>query len=348
MVKHQSQGEISMQVPVHQVLDVSVVMPVYNRSGLIVRALDSIRRQARPPKALIVVDDASTDDTIEQVRSWSQRTNFPVVIESMAKNGGPAAARNHGIAVATTSLVAFLDSDDEHLPNTLEKLVAALEGNPSAVVAFGDATKVTPTRTIQNAMFQQRIDVETTVERTAEDTDTYWLRDAKSTLLGASLIPTCSACFRRDDAMAIGGMPTAYRTGEDWLFWLKLTERGRFICYLEDLSIVYRHSDNLTHANSAAIASRLKLVGFMSLLDGSAGITLTPVQRSRIDDLARRRTATLRYQASRLGFGNYFRQMRAIPGYSTGQFLSDAVKDPKSLLRAIVSSVRPLPAPASE
>lgn len=337
-----------MQAPMQAMLDVSVIMPAFNRSGLIVRALESIRNQTRHPRELIVVDDASTDDTVDQVQAWSQRSGFPVTIERMSQNGGPAAARNRGITRASTSLIAFLDSDDEHLPHTLEKLVSALEQHPAAVVSFGDATKVTPTRSLPNAMFQQRINIAETLEPTGTDAATWWLLDAKSTLLGASLIPTCSACFRRAEALAIGGMPTFYRAGEDWLFWLKLSEHGRFVCILEDLSVVHRHEGNLTHPGSAADASRQKVIGFLALLDGSAGITLTRDQRAHVDILLRQRKTALRYQASRLGLRDYFRQMRGIPGCSNAGFVRDVLLDPKSLLRAMFASWRPLAAPASE
>lgn len=319
-------------------LDVSVIMPAFNRSSLIVRALESIRMQARPPKELIVVDDASSDDTVEQVRAWSERSGFPVTIERMPVNGGPAVARNRGIELATTTYVAFLDSDDEHLPGTLEKLVQALEQHLDAVVAFGDATRVSTTGTVPNAMFIQRIDVDATVESTAPGASTWWLRDAKSTMLRASLIPTCSSCFRRADALAIGGMPTAYRAGEDWLFWLKLSERGRFICYLEDLSIVHRHAHNLTHPSAAADASRQKVIGFRALLDGSAGIALTDVQRGRVEVMIQQRIHMMRYQASRLGLGAYFRHMRGIPDYTAARFVLDSVRYPKTTLRATLGS----------
>jgi len=331
-----------MQAPIQRTLDVSIVMPVYNRSALIARALDSIRNQACLPQELIVVDDASTDDTVQQVQAWSERTGFPVILEKMPKNGGPAAARNRGIEIAKTSMVAFLDSDDEHLPGALEKLAQALESHPDAVVAFGDATKITPTRRDPHAMFQPRINASELLEPTRQGDITWWLRDAKSALLAASFIPTCSACFRRTDALAVGGMPTAYRAGEDWLFWLKLSERGRFICYLEDFSVVHRHASNITHPNHAVDASRQKIIGFLALLDGTAGITLTDTQRAKVSAFMQERVRVLRYQASRLGLRNYFQQMRNIPGYSTTDFLADAVRHPKSLLRATVATWRPL------
>lgn len=126
----------------HPSLDVTIVMPAYNRSKLIRRALDSVRTQSHWPREVIVVDDASTDDTVEQVLAWSREFGVPTRVERLARNGGPAVARNRGIELAATRYVCFLDSDDEQTTHTLEKLVAALEANPSAAAAFADATRV--------------------------------------------------------------------------------------------------------------------------------------------------------------------------------------------------------------
>ncbi|MGZ5202115.1 MAG: glycosyltransferase family 2 protein [Telluria sp.] len=328
-------------------LDVTVVMPAYNRVALIGRALDSIRAQRRWPREVIVVDDASSDGTAAEVERWSALTGFPVRVERLPRNGGAAAARNHGMRIAVSTYIAFLDSDDEHLPGALERLVLALERAPDAVVAFGDATKVTPTRSISGAMFRQKVDFDQVVDPIDPQARLYRLRDPKSTFLKASLIPTCSSCFRRADALAVGGMPTEFRTGEDWLFWLKLTQRGAFVLVADDLSIAHRHPANLTHGASSANTSRDKLVGYLGLLDGSAGITLDTRQRAFVGQLVRERAALLRYQASLLGLRGYLKYALGVPGYSRKAALAEAIADPKSMLRALISSVARPSAPTA-
>jgi glycosyltransferase involved in cell wall biosynthesis len=327
-------------------LDVTVVMPAYNRAALIGRALDSIRAQRRWPREVIVVDDASSDDTVAEVERWSARTGFPVRVERLARNGGAAAARNHGMRLAAGTYIAFLDSDDEHLPGALERLVLALEREPNAVVAFGDATKLTPTRSISGAMFRQKVDFDQVVDPIDPQARLYRLRDPKSTFLKASLIPTCSSCFRRADALAVGGMPTEFRTGEDWLFWLKLTQRGAFVLVADDLSIAHRHPANLTHGASSANTSRDKLVGYLGLLDGSAGITLDTRQRAFTKQLVRERAALLRYQASLLGLRGYFKYVLGVPGYPPKAALAGTIADPKSVVRAFLSTFMRAPAAA--
>ncbi|HXK57940.1 MAG TPA: glycosyltransferase family A protein [Gammaproteobacteria bacterium] len=98
---------------------ISVVVPTFNRSGTLRRALQSIARQTRAPDQIIVVDDGSTDDTRQMVTS-----RFPQAIYLHQPNRGVSSARNLGINSASGEWIALLDSDDEWLPG---KLSAQLE-----------------------------------------------------------------------------------------------------------------------------------------------------------------------------------------------------------------------------
>lgn len=103
-------------------LSCTVVIPTHNRADLLPRALESIARQTVLPEQLIVVDDHSTDGTDDVVGKWlSERTpGFKVIFEK-APVRGVSAARNLGAKLAGTEWLAFLDSDDEWLPEKLER-----------------------------------------------------------------------------------------------------------------------------------------------------------------------------------------------------------------------------------
>ena len=100
---------------------VTVVIPTNNRKGLLPRALASVARQIRLPEEVIVVDDGSTDDTEGLIRQ-----QFPEVRYLQQENRGVSAARNRGIREAKGEWVAFLDSDDEWLPEKLDRQLDAL------------------------------------------------------------------------------------------------------------------------------------------------------------------------------------------------------------------------------
>ncbi len=103
---------------------VSVIIPTYERAGVLGRAIDSVLGQTRPAEELLVVDDGSEDRTAELVAS------YPGVRYERIAHRGVSAARNRGIALATGVWLAFLDSDDEWLPAKLAEQLAALESSP--------------------------------------------------------------------------------------------------------------------------------------------------------------------------------------------------------------------------
>ena len=97
-------------------LNVSVIIPTYNRKNLLKRALHSVISQTFVPQEIIVVDDGSSDRTKDWV---SER--FPDVRYIYQDNSGVSSARNAGIKEAIGSWIAFLDSDDEWMSNKLEQ-----------------------------------------------------------------------------------------------------------------------------------------------------------------------------------------------------------------------------------
>jgi glycosyltransferase involved in cell wall biosynthesis len=108
---------------------ISVVIPLYNKQGTIGRAIHSVLRQGVADLEVIVVDDGSTDGSVQQVLAIDDAR---VALIRQA-NAGPGRARNAGAREARAELLAFLDGDDEWLPGFLAAGVAALSQHPDAV-----------------------------------------------------------------------------------------------------------------------------------------------------------------------------------------------------------------------
>ena len=104
---------------------ISVIVPTYNRAQQLPRALDSILCQSCSPKEIIVVDDGSTDET-----SALMTSEYQEIVFIQQQNTGESSARNVGIKRASGDWIAFLDSDDEWLPEKLEIQMKALYENP--------------------------------------------------------------------------------------------------------------------------------------------------------------------------------------------------------------------------
>ena len=99
---------------------VSVVMPVFNREDRVARALESVLAQDFPDFELVIVDDASTDGTVQVVERYPDER---IVVLRQPEHRFGGAARNRGIREARSDLIAFLDSDDEFLPHKLTFVV---------------------------------------------------------------------------------------------------------------------------------------------------------------------------------------------------------------------------------
>ena len=111
---------------------VSFIMPVYNSEDTIHRAVHGIQRQSYANLEIILVDDGSTDGTLALLRQMEAEDSRVHVIAK--ENGGPASARNAGLAVAKGKWIHFHDSDDWMAPNTVERMVEATTWGPCDMV----------------------------------------------------------------------------------------------------------------------------------------------------------------------------------------------------------------------
>jgi glycosyltransferase involved in cell wall biosynthesis len=108
----------------HDALDVTVIVPVHNGAETVGQTLASVAAQTRQPARVIVVDDASTDDSVEVAR----RSGLPQLdVIALRPNRGVGGARNAGASSSSTTWLAFLDADDSWEPTFLEEVVGAAE-----------------------------------------------------------------------------------------------------------------------------------------------------------------------------------------------------------------------------
>lgn len=103
---------------------VTVILPVRNRADVILRSVSSVLSQSHPIERLIVIDDGSTDDTFALVQGLR---NPRIDVQKLPENCGVAEARNLGLDIASTRLVAFQDSDDIWHPRKLELQIDAMQ-----------------------------------------------------------------------------------------------------------------------------------------------------------------------------------------------------------------------------
>lgn len=208
-----------------------VVVPVFNRPDLIIRALDSVAAQSRPPDAVAVVDDGSTDTTAPVVASWIEA--HPDLHAQMIRsaNMGASAARNLGLARMGQGmdLVAFLDSDDLWPADFLARGCLALQSRPDAAAASTDRE------------FRWQHEARRRHDSLASITANPWqwmiVRDAG--------IGSCTL-FRLTAVHAAGGYPEDIPTGHDSVLFGRIAAHGPWL-HLPGAPTIFLRSSSHGH-----------------------------------------------------------------------------------------------------
>ena len=204
---------------------VSAVIPAYNAADTIERALDSVYAQTYPNIIeVIVVDDGSTDATAQVIRD-----KFPDVILIQQENGGNAAARNAGVDVAIGEYIAFLDADDEWLPDKIAYQVSFLRMHHGCAVLLTRA--YVHSDRARSFLFGLG----------AQDGARFLTYgDWFSRTAFRRFLPCCSSwVVRRDAFLALGGFDTRLRCAVDWQMLLRACGQGHGVAGL--LRPLFRH-----------------------------------------------------------------------------------------------------------
>jgi glycosyltransferase involved in cell wall biosynthesis len=200
---------------------ISVVIPSYNGEAFIAEALQSVFHQTRPVDEIIVVDDGSSDGTIEILKKYADKITL---IENSHK-GNPAFGRNIGIEKATGNFIAFLDQDDLWPENKLEIQIANLQQKTDAMVDFGKV----------KLLNQQNLKDQTHLAQFFNEKHDYFL-------LSGGL-------FRKEAFGLVGKFDetlTFHSSDFDWI--ARAIEKGIFFSKNETITFIYRiHSGNYSN-----------------------------------------------------------------------------------------------------
>jgi len=123
---------------------VSIVTPSYNQAEFLEETIRSVLEQDYSPIEYVIVDDGSTDDSVEVIRRYEDRLAWWTVQE----NSGQTVALNRGFERTSGELMGFLNSDDTLLPDAVRTMVEAFEGEPDLLLVYGDAVTIQDGRPI--------------------------------------------------------------------------------------------------------------------------------------------------------------------------------------------------------
>ena len=221
----------------NSILNVSVIIPTYNRKNLLKRALYSVSSQTFVPQEIIVVDDGSSDGT----KDWVLE-RFPYVRYIYQDNSGVSSARNAGIKEAKGLWIAFLDSDDEWMPDKLEKQERVINDSKEAWLCH---------------------------------TNEFWVRNSvrvnqmkKHQKYGGYIFENCldicrispsSVLIKKEVFEMVGLFDESLKVCEDYDLWLRITSVLPIIFLDQPLIVKYGgHADQLSRVDNGIEQYRIK------------------------------------------------------------------------------------------
>lgn len=189
-------------------MTISVIIPSHNNGAYLAETLASVRAQTRRPLEVIVVDDASTDDSAAVIARFEEVRRL-----GLERNSGVSLARNTGLFAARGEMVAWLDGDDVWEPGHLATVAGLLEKHPAAGVAFSLTRGFGMSEKVWEPLLPQ-----------FQQVDAFWPSWQQT------VAQTSTCIMWRDRAMALQGFDPAIRAVEDFEFFLRLARQHPFVC----------------------------------------------------------------------------------------------------------------------
>lgn len=225
---------------------VSVIIPTFNRADLLPQAIDSVMAQTHPALEIIVIDDASTDDTADVMQRYSASAGTSPRIRYLRneRNAGIAKSRNRAIAESAGPYVAMLDSDDVWLDSTkIAMQVESLERHPHVAVIGTDASVIDRNGRTVGAIRNLGSD-----------------RGIRATLFIKNQFVTSSMLVRRSVLDETGGFDEDIPIMEDYELWLRIARRHPVANIRRRMTGYRIHDGNITRQNHRAFLDSFRIL----------------------------------------------------------------------------------------
>jgi len=216
---------------------VSVVIPTYNRASTILRSIESVRKQSYKNIEIIVIDDASKDNTESVIQKYLPLSNFVYI--KLTNNVGGAEARNIGIDKSNGEYIAFQDSDDEWMHDKLEKQMTYFTKNDVDIVF----SKIKRISSMGETVFP-KLDTITSLNT--------------AMLLQVNYIGTPSAVIKKNKLEKVSGFDKTLPRLQDWDLFIRLSKISSFYMIPEVLCNAYLQDNSITN-NPKALVETLSI-----------------------------------------------------------------------------------------
>ena len=284
---------------------ITVVIPVRNRERLITRAIESVLAQTLAVDEIIVIDDASTDHTVDAVERLVESLDNLTLI-SLKENVGAARARNIGIDVAKGDLIAFLDSDDVWHVDKLSKQVREFEATAHVAAVFCGVVEVS-FDTSYRGHYIPKPNV------------------TEADLYHSSLLATMScALILKTALLKIGGFDPSLPSCQDWDLFIRLSECGRLTVVQEELVEFWKHDGDRISRNR------------LSVLAGHEAVFEKIYARISDPQLKRRVRTSHEFRMAEIFSTDFVEPLRVIRHAARGLMLTPSWRNARSVIRLLI------------
>lgn len=236
---------MGLEKNMHEAIDISLVVPLYNKELSIAKTMESVLAQTYQPTEVLIVDDGSTDNSVIIVQDFITRNKLHETWLIIRKaNGGVCSARNEGMRLAKYNYIAFLDADDTWCPEYLATQAGMIQDFPEAAM-WGlnwierKKGKDTLLDTGLSKDFRGYI-------------DNYWTKNCTSDLFWSSTVVIRKEVFKR-----IGAFDERIRYSEDLDMWYRIILNYRVAFYAKPFAVYEQDADN------RAMERRVRLKDFL-------------------------------------------------------------------------------------
>jgi GT2 family glycosyltransferase len=206
---------------------VSIITPSYNQAPFLEQTMKSVLEQDYPHIEYIVVDGGSTDNSAEIIKTYADRLAYWI----SERDSGQSEAINKGFARANGEIVAWLNSDDYYMRNTISVVVRCFEQNPDAVMLYGDMLAVDEEGQTINVLKYKQLSLED--------------------LLCFQIIGQPSVFFRHSALNKTGLLDPSFHFMLDHHLWIRLAEQGRILHIPQVWSAARYHPQAKNRAKAA-------------------------------------------------------------------------------------------------
>ncbi len=225
--------------------DVSVIVPAYRAAEYIDRAIQSVFRQTVHPKELIIVDDGSDDQTSEILETYLE-TDSPIDFKMLRQsNQGAGAARNLALQSATGKYAAFLDSDDEWLPEKLARSIFHIERDEFILVAHNIF--------VVRGQHQKKNNIAVRFQNSSNSLFHGLYR--RGFISTSTVVASLSAIHQA------GGFDTSLQAGQDFDLWLKMLapQGSKIFVFDEYLAKYHVREESITRHADSRLSCTIKI-----------------------------------------------------------------------------------------